>query len=321
MSCSRLPSRSRTFSAPTSMVNSAGSARRDVRMSTSMAVHAPIAASSSSTGVNSPSDPVPTEIVPPVSFVTVYLPGPVRAILTCRCPSCAISVAASPCRAAAVRPAGHNAGHTAAMPGHGGRLNEGWRAGVTARAPGTRWWSWTRAPAEIGFTGTAAAIGNAAWPAIGRPVRDRPVTPPKPLQRGTTQRARGTARRGRERGMSLHDLFTQAGRHRARRRFRLRLARRGLGLPGLPGAAARRASQAAQRGRPREAANGGWPRSTARWPRRRRGWRRCSPCSTSSPPRSPSAPSGCHPVPGPGLGWRRSPSSPPWPRSWRCPSC
>jgi hypothetical protein len=34
---------------------------------------------------------------------------------------------------------------------------------------------------EIGFTGTAAAIGNAAWPAIGRPVRDRPVTPPKPL--------------------------------------------------------------------------------------------------------------------------------------------
>jgi hypothetical protein len=34
--------------------------------------------------------------------------------------------------------------------------------------------------------------------------------------------------------MSLHDLFTQAGRDRARRRFRLRLARRGLGLPGLP---------------------------------------------------------------------------------------
>jgi hypothetical protein len=35
--------------------------------------------------------------------------------------------------------------------------------------------------------------------------------------------------------MSLHDLFTQAGRDRARRRFRLRLARRRLGLPGLPG--------------------------------------------------------------------------------------
>ena len=35
--------------------------------------------------------------------------------------------------------------------------------------------------------------------------------------------------------MSLHDLFTQAGRDRARRRFRLRLARRGPGLPGLPG--------------------------------------------------------------------------------------
>jgi hypothetical protein len=36
--------------------------------------------------------------------------------------------------------------------------------------------------------------------------------------------------------MSLHDLFTQAGRDRARGRFRLRLARRGLGLAGLPGA-------------------------------------------------------------------------------------
>jgi hypothetical protein len=35
--------------------------------------------------------------------------------------------------------------------------------------------------------------------------------------------------------MSLHDLFTQAGRDRARRRFRLRLVRRGVGLPGLPG--------------------------------------------------------------------------------------
>ena len=35
--------------------------------------------------------------------------------------------------------------------------------------------------------------------------------------------------------MSLHDLFTQAGRDRARRRLRLRLARRGRGLPGLPG--------------------------------------------------------------------------------------
>ena len=34
--------------------------------------------------------------------------------------------------------------------------------------------------------------------------------------------------------MSLHDLFTQAGRDRARRRWRLRLARRRLGLPSLP---------------------------------------------------------------------------------------
>ena len=82
---------SRIFSAATSTVNAAGSARRDVRMSTSIDVHAPIAASSSSTGVNSPSDPVPTEIVVPCSFVTVYLPAASRAMLTCRCPSCAIS--------------------------------------------------------------------------------------------------------------------------------------------------------------------------------------------------------------------------------------
>ena len=217
------------------MVNSVGSARRDVRMSTSIAVQAPIAASSSSTGVNSPSDPVPTEIVPPVSFVTVYLPGPVRAMLTCRCPSCAISVAASPCRAAAVRPAGQNAGRTAAMPGHGDRLNEVRRAGVTARAPGTRWRSWTKGHRRDrhhrdgrGDRQRRLARDRAAGP---RPAHH----PGHAAQRGTTQRARGTARRGRERGMSLHDLFTQAGRDRARRRFRLRLARRGPGLPGLPG--------------------------------------------------------------------------------------
>jgi hypothetical protein len=35
--------------------------------------------------------------------------------------------------------------------------------------------------------------------------------------------------------MSLHDLFTQAGRGRARRRLRLRRARRVAGLPALPG--------------------------------------------------------------------------------------
>ena len=90
MSVSRLPSASRIFSAPTSTVNAVGSARRDVRMSTSTAVHAPIAASMSSTGVNSPSDPVPTGIVPPRSFVTVYLPAASRAMLTCRCVSCVI---------------------------------------------------------------------------------------------------------------------------------------------------------------------------------------------------------------------------------------
>ena len=64
-------------------------------MSTSIAVHPPIAASSSSTGEKSVSPPVPIEIVPPRSFVIVYLPAASRMMLTCRCVSCAIFAATS----------------------------------------------------------------------------------------------------------------------------------------------------------------------------------------------------------------------------------
>jgi hypothetical protein len=56
--------------------------------------------------------------------------------------------------------------------------------------------------------------------------------------------------------MSLHDLFTQAGRHRARRRFRLRLSRRAPGLPGLPRRGARAAVRVSARGQRRLAAMG-----------------------------------------------------------------
>jgi hypothetical protein len=68
--------------------------------------------------------------------------------------------------------------------------------------------------------------------------------------------------------MSLHDLFTYAGRERARRRFRLRLARRGLGLPGLPGRPWRgpgcSARAAARRGRRLAAIDRGLAKETPR---------------------------------------------------------
>jgi hypothetical protein len=56
--------------------------------------------------------------------------------------------------------------------------------------------------------------------------------------------------------MSLHDLFTQAGRHRARRRFRLRLSRRVLGLPGLPRRGVRGTVRVSARGQRRLSAMG-----------------------------------------------------------------
>lgn len=56
--------------------------------------------------------------------------------------------------------------------------------------------------------------------------------------------------------MSLHDLFTQAGRDRARRRFRLRLSRRVLGLPGLPRRGVRGTVRMSARGQRRLAAMG-----------------------------------------------------------------
>jgi hypothetical protein len=48
--------------------------------------------------------------------------------------------------------------------------------------------------------------------------------------------------------MSVHDLFTQAGRDQAWRRLRLRLARRGLGLPRRgPGCSARSTARSSRR--------------------------------------------------------------------------
>ena len=62
----------------TSMANESGWARRDVKMSTSMPVQPPIAARSSSVGVNSASSPVPNEIRPPRSLAAQNRPAPVR---------------------------------------------------------------------------------------------------------------------------------------------------------------------------------------------------------------------------------------------------
>ena len=57
MSVRRLPASSRTLSASTRISNFSGSARRDVRMSTSTAVQPPIAVSSRSTAVKSVPSP------------------------------------------------------------------------------------------------------------------------------------------------------------------------------------------------------------------------------------------------------------------------
>ena len=78
MSVRWLPSSSRTLSAPSSTWNEAGSARRDVRMSTSIAVHPPIAASSNSVGVKSASSPLPNDTVPPRRLTAANRPGESR---------------------------------------------------------------------------------------------------------------------------------------------------------------------------------------------------------------------------------------------------
>ena len=85
MSVRRLPSSSRIFSAPTSTLNDDDWARREVRMSTSIAVHPPIAASSSSVGVKSASSPVPNDTLPPRWLTAAKRPGPMRSTVTCRC--------------------------------------------------------------------------------------------------------------------------------------------------------------------------------------------------------------------------------------------
>src|SRR5690349_14067565 len=65
--------------------NFSGSARRDVRMSTSTAVQPPIAVSSRSTAVKSVPVPVPILIWPPRSLVTTYVLFSMRSSRTPRC--------------------------------------------------------------------------------------------------------------------------------------------------------------------------------------------------------------------------------------------
>src|SRR5579875_3763255 len=84
MPVSRLPWSSRTLSAPASTVNSVGSARREVTTSTSTPVQAPIAASSSSTGVKSAQSPVPVVSWPPRTLLTVNRPALARVSRTLR---------------------------------------------------------------------------------------------------------------------------------------------------------------------------------------------------------------------------------------------
>src|SRR6516162_5075461 len=79
-----LPPSSRTFSASTRTSNTSGSARREVRRSTSIDVQPPIAASSNSTGVKSVPAPAPTVIWPPWSLLAMYLLGPMRSMRTPR---------------------------------------------------------------------------------------------------------------------------------------------------------------------------------------------------------------------------------------------
>jgi CO/xanthine dehydrogenase FAD-binding subunit len=58
-------------------------------------------------------------------------------------------------------------------------LPHAWLAGGSM---GTASWGSAVVKAEIGITGTAAAIGNAVYHATGRRVRDLPITPAKLLE-------------------------------------------------------------------------------------------------------------------------------------------
>src|SRR5579875_58344 len=87
-----LPASSRTFSAPTRTSNAPGSARREVRMSTSGAVQPPIPASSRSTGVKS----VPMPIVPPRPLLAAYLLFPIRSSLAARRAAVSLMLATLP---------------------------------------------------------------------------------------------------------------------------------------------------------------------------------------------------------------------------------
>jgi hypothetical protein len=86
-----LPSSSRTFSASTCTSNASGSARREVSVATSMAVHAPIAASSSSVGVNVSPVPSPTTSLPPRRLPALKTPAGSRDSVTTRCVGAAMA--------------------------------------------------------------------------------------------------------------------------------------------------------------------------------------------------------------------------------------
>ena len=75
-----------------------GSARREVRTSTSTAVHVPIAVSSSSTGVKSRPSPVATVTWPPRALVAVCVLFATRSMLTRRCVSSVVMVHTLPYR-------------------------------------------------------------------------------------------------------------------------------------------------------------------------------------------------------------------------------
>src|SRR5579859_3715263 len=85
ISVSRLPPVSRALFASARTWNRSGSDRREVRMSTSIAVHPPMAASSNSVGVNSVPLLVPNVSWPPRVLVAVKTPGATRSTVTVRC--------------------------------------------------------------------------------------------------------------------------------------------------------------------------------------------------------------------------------------------
>ncbi len=137
MSCRRFPTASRTLCASTCTVNASGSLRRAVTASMSAAEHAPIATSSSSTGVNvAPSSPE-TRSSPPRTLRATNTPGSARSrviqrwvsVMPTSCPK-----PASPATGVHERPLHGDGRPTRAPP----RDGAGSRAGRPRRRPPVR---------------------------------------------------------------------------------------------------------------------------------------------------------------------------------------